>query len=70
MHIYIVFAHPSHRSFSRGVLDAFANGLTGAGHSFEVADLDQLGFRGGMMPLDHSHRETNLRRAYERGRTC
>jgi NAD(P)H dehydrogenase (quinone) len=45
MHIYILFAHPSKRSFSRSVLEAFTRGLAEAGHSFEVNDLYQTGFQ-------------------------
>lgn len=44
MHIYIVLAHPSRKSFSRSVLDAFTRGLEEAGHSYEVADLYEMGF--------------------------
>ncbi len=29
MHVYVIFAHPSQRSFSRSVLDAFTRGLGG-----------------------------------------
>lgn len=35
MHVCIVFAHPSARSFSRAVLEAFARGLREAGHDWE-----------------------------------
>lgn len=44
MHVYILFAHPSRRSFSRSVLEAFIRGLTDAGHTFEVADLYAMRF--------------------------
>ncbi len=48
MHIYILFAHPSRRSFSKSVLDAFTRGLRGAGHSYEIADLYEMGFQSEM----------------------
>ena len=48
MHVYVIFAHPSHRSFSRSVLDAFTRGLKQAGHTHEVADLYQMGFESEM----------------------
>jgi len=48
MHVYIVFAHPSRKSFSKGVLDAFARGLEEAGHSYEIADLYEMGFQSEM----------------------
>jgi NAD(P)H dehydrogenase (quinone) len=48
MHVYIIFAHPSKRSFSRSVLDAFTQGLREAGHSYEIADLYEMGFQSEM----------------------
>jgi NAD(P)H dehydrogenase (quinone) len=48
MHVYIIFAHPSRKSFSRSVLDAFAQGLKEAGHSCEVADLYEMDFQSDM----------------------
>lgn len=48
MHIYVIFAHPSRRSFSRSVLDAFTKGLEDAGHSYEIADLYEMGFQSEM----------------------
>lgn len=56
MHIYIVFAHPSQRSFSRAVLESFTRGLREAGHSFDIADLYAMGFRS-EMDEDHYLRE-------------
>ena len=58
MHVYIVFAHPSHRSFSKCVLDAFVRGLAEAGHSFEIADLYAMGFQSEMDEA-HYFRETS-----------
>lgn len=48
MHIYILFAHPARKSFSRNVLYAFTRGLEEAGHSYEVGDLYAMGFRSEM----------------------
>ena len=48
MHVYVIYAHPSKRSFSRTVLDAFTKGLKEAGHSYEVADLYQMDFQSEM----------------------
>lgn len=45
MHVYVIFAHPSHASFSRRVLDAFLRGLAEAGHTWEVGDLYAMGFQ-------------------------
>lgn len=44
MHIYIIFAHPGKKSFSRSVLDEFVRGLEDAGHSYEIADLYAMDF--------------------------
>jgi NAD(P)H dehydrogenase (quinone) len=56
MHVYIVFAHPSERSFSSSVLEAFVRGLKDAGHSFEVGDLYRMGFKS-EMDVDQYQRE-------------
>jgi NAD(P)H dehydrogenase (quinone) len=45
MHLYIVFAHPSHDSFTYAVLQSFTKGLRDAGHTFEVRDLYEMDFR-------------------------
>lgn len=45
MHVYVIFAHPSQRSFTREVLSAFTYGLQDAGHSFEIGDLYEMGFQ-------------------------
>ncbi|UCF63252.1 MAG: NAD(P)H-dependent oxidoreductase [bacterium] len=44
MQVYILFAHPSQKSYSKLVLDAFTQGLTEAGHRFEIGDLYQMKF--------------------------
>jgi NAD(P)H dehydrogenase (quinone) len=45
MHVYIVFAHPSRRSFTAEVLESFERGLREAGHSVEIGDLFAMGFQ-------------------------
>jgi NAD(P)H dehydrogenase (quinone) len=44
MKVLIVYAHPNPQSFNRAVLDAFTDGLAGAGHTFEVVDLYGINF--------------------------
>jgi NAD(P)H dehydrogenase (quinone) len=39
VHVLIVYCHPSRASFCGTVLDRFGDGLTRAGHTYEVADL-------------------------------
>ena len=48
MHVYVLFAHPSHHSFTKEVLDAFKRGLQDAGHTFEIGDLYEMGFESDM----------------------
>ena len=48
MHVYVIFAHPSKRSFSASVLDAFTRGLDDAGHTYEITDLYETGFQSEM----------------------
>ena len=59
MHVYILFAHPSHESFTWEVLGALTQGLAEAGHSFEVSDLYEMGFQTDM-DLAQYERETGL----------
>jgi len=42
--VHVVFAHPSHDSFTGGVLGAFCDGLTEAGHRYTMSDLYQMAF--------------------------
>lgn len=44
MHVLLLFAHPRRRSFTGELADAFCQGLQGAGHSVEFADLYAEGF--------------------------
>lgn len=59
MHVYIVFAHPSYKSFTWEVLNAFTRGLRDAGHSFEIGDLYQMNFQSDM-DLAQYERETGM----------
>jgi len=59
MHVHIVFAHPSKGSFSWSVLVAFTRGLREAGHSFQVSDLYEMGFRS-ELDEDQYYRELGL----------
>lgn len=56
MQVYVVYAHPSERSFTRQVLDAFQTGLRDAGHKAETGDLYAMGFQSDM-DLDQYQRE-------------
>ena len=42
MHAYVVFAHPTRRSFTGAVLEALCRGLDEGGHTFEVGDLSAM----------------------------
>jgi NAD(P)H dehydrogenase (quinone) len=57
MHVYVVFAHPSHRSFTYEVLQAFLGGLEDGGHTHELGDLYAMDFQTDM-DLDQYQRET------------
>jgi NAD(P)H dehydrogenase (quinone) len=48
MQVDVIFAHLSQQSFSRRVLDAFTKGLQEAGHTYEIADLYEMGFQSEM----------------------
>lgn len=39
MKVFIVYCHPSNKSFTYTVKDSFIKGLENAGHSYEVSDL-------------------------------
>ena len=59
MHVYILFAHPSEDSFNRDVLNAFTQGLTDAGHTYEIGDLYRMDFESDMDATQY-HREVGL----------
>ena len=59
MHIYIIFAHPSHKSFTYAVLESFSRGLDAGGHTYEVGDLYAMKFKCDM-DLAQYNRETGF----------
>ena len=59
MHVYVVFAHPSKKSFTRAVLESFTRGLLEAGHTFDIGDLYEMNFKTDM-DLAQYKRETGL----------
>jgi len=59
VHVYIVFAHPSKKSFTREVLESFTRGLRDAGHSFEIGDLYAMDFKSELDIAEYT-RETSL----------
>ena len=59
MHVYIVFAHPTKRSFTGDVLAEFCRGLDDGDHSYEIGDLYEMDFRTDMS-LDEYNREMNV----------
>jgi NAD(P)H dehydrogenase (quinone) len=61
MHVYILFCHPSKESFGAAVLEAFTRGLRDAGHTYEIGDLYEMGFKS-EMDVDQYRREVGLDR--------
>lgn len=59
MRLHLVFCHPSHRSFSYEVLDAFRQGLAAAGHTHTLTDLYAIGFEALLDEAEYL-RETSL----------
>ena len=59
MHAYVVFAHPTRKSFSGQVLEEFCRGLDDGGHSYEIGDLYEMDFKS-EMSLDEYNREMNV----------
>ena len=59
MHIYILFAHPSQKSYSKLVLDSFIQGLSEAGHHYEIGDLYEMEFQTDMTEKQYQ-REVGL----------
>lgn len=60
MHILIIYAHPSTDSFTYEVLSTFIDGIRNAGHTYEISNLYEMGFK-----TDISEQEY-LREAYYR----
>ena len=48
MHIFVVYAHPSAKSFSRQLLSEFIRGASMAGHNVEISDLYAMNFKSEM----------------------
>lgn len=44
MKVHIIYCHPSNESFTYQVKESFINGLTKAGHTYEVSDLYRMNF--------------------------
>jgi len=63
MHIYIVFCHPSKKSFTYSVLQSFLAGLHETEHTYELADLYGMNFQTDM-DLDQYERETSFNPAF------
>jgi NAD(P)H dehydrogenase (quinone) len=59
MHLYIVFAHPRHSSFTFQVLCAFIRGLEKASHSYEIGDLYAINFQADLDAEQYA-RETGM----------
>lgn len=59
MDVYIIFAHPSRKSFTREILNEFIRGLGEAGHTYELGDLYAMNFQTDM-DLEQYERETGL----------
>ncbi|MBN2092309.1 NAD(P)H-dependent oxidoreductase [candidate division KSB1 bacterium] len=59
MHLYIVFAHPSQKSFTFQVLNAFIRGVENAGHTYQIGDLYAMNFQTDLDAEQHA-RETGM----------
>ncbi len=60
MKVFVVYCHPSKRSFTHEVYAAFLRGLSDAGHETVVSDLYEMGFRTDMTEEEYL-RETYYR---------
>jgi NAD(P)H dehydrogenase (quinone) len=60
VHVHVVYAHPSERSFTREILDAFLGGLGDAGHTHTLSDLYAMQFRS-ELTLEEYERESAYR---------
>ena len=45
MKVFVVYAHPSEKSFTYRVRERFISGLEEAGHSYEISDLYEMNFK-------------------------
>jgi NAD(P)H dehydrogenase (quinone) len=62
MKVLVVFDHPRRDSFCGAVLDAFAGGLSEAGHRAEIADLHRECFDPRMTPADEPDWDDDAKR--------
>jgi NAD(P)H dehydrogenase (quinone) len=58
MHHYIIYAHPSHKSFTFKVMTSFIEGLKKAEHTYDVGDLYAMKFKSNL-ELGQYERETS-----------
>ena len=53
MKAFIVYAHPSKKSFTYQVLSHLVDGLKAGGHAVEVSDLYEMGFQSDMSEVEY-----------------
>jgi NAD(P)H dehydrogenase (quinone) len=58
MHHYIIYAHPSYKSFTFKVLKSFIDGLIKGEHTYELGDLYAMNFKSDM-DIEQYERETS-----------
>ncbi len=59
MHVYVLYCHPSKKSFNASILEVFTQGLRDSGHTYEVSDLYEMGFSS-EMDIEQYEREVGL----------
>ncbi len=53
MNVLIVYCHPSKKSFTSKLKDAFIKGLAKGGHDYEISDLYDMGFHPAMTESEY-----------------
>ncbi len=53
MNVLIVYCHPSKKSFTAKLKDAFIEGLEKAGHNYEISDLYDMNFESAMSESEY-----------------
>ena len=53
MNVFIVYAHPSKKSFTYQVLNSLIKGLKNANHNIELSDLYEMGFKSEMTEQEY-----------------
>lgn len=53
MHVFIVYAHPSKKSFTHNVFSKFIEGLVASDHTYEVSDLYAMEFKADMETVEY-----------------